>query len=156
MNNINDLEKNLGFLVHDVARLMRKAFDRRASALGLTRAQWFVLAEVYRTDGQTQTELSDAVEMEKAPLGKVLDRLEAGGWITRRPDKKDRRANRVYITDKIGGHIEHLRATTTQLYDDTLEGFSEVEREQIIQFLLRARQNLADIEKKRDPYKQTA
>ena len=54
-----DLSRNFGFLMHDVARLMRTAFDRRVKALGLTRSQWWVLNHLCRNDGVTQAELAD-------------------------------------------------------------------------------------------------
>ena len=71
-----DLHRNFGFLIHDVARLMRVAFDRRGKELGLTRSQWWVLTALYAREGVTQSELSDFMDLEKATLGRLLDRLE--------------------------------------------------------------------------------
>ena len=65
-----DLEWNLGYLLDDAARLMRRAFDARIKHLGLTRAQWFVLAQLYREDGYTQTSLAKLADMDRATLGK--------------------------------------------------------------------------------------
>jgi MarR family transcriptional regulator, transcriptional regulator for hemolysin len=50
-----DVSRNFGFLVHDVARLLRTTFDRRVRALGLTRSQWWVLNHLFRNDGVTQS-----------------------------------------------------------------------------------------------------
>ena len=79
-----ELNRSLGFLVHDVARLMRRAFDRRAKHLGLTRSQWFVVAHLYRTDGQTQRHLADELDMQRAPLSKLLDRISKGNELKRK------------------------------------------------------------------------
>lgn len=98
-----DLGRSLGLLVHDVARLMRRAFDRRVKHLGLTRSQWFVLAHLYRSDGQTQRHLADELDMERAPLSKLLDRLESGGWL-------ERRADRVYVSQLVDMSISGVRA----------------------------------------------
>ena len=92
---------NLGFLVHDVARLMRVAYDRRARALGLTRSQWWVLNYLYFNEGITQSALADLLDVEKPTLGRLLDRLEAKGWIARQADRHDRRAKRVYLTGEV-------------------------------------------------------
>ena len=64
-----DLSRNFGFILNDVARLLRTAFDRRVRSLGLTRSQWWVLNHLFRNDGTTQSELADILEIEKATLG---------------------------------------------------------------------------------------
>ena len=53
-----------GFLLHDVARLMRKRFEHHARGLGLTRSQWQVLAYLSRNEGISQTGLADLLEVE--------------------------------------------------------------------------------------------
>jgi len=137
-----DLDRDLGFLLNDVARLMRRAFDRRVRQLGLTRAQWFVLAHLYRTDGQTQTDLAEELDMERAPLGKLLDRLEDGGWIERRPDPNDRRANRVFKTAKIDPLIEEMRKEAEGLYDVALKGLDDAARQRFVELLTQVKGNL--------------
>src|SRR3989304_6356059 len=94
----SNLDRNFGFLVHDVARLLRKEYDRRVRRLGLTRSQWRVVAHLYRNEGVTQTELADILEIEDATLAGLLDRLEAAGWVERRPGGRGRRANRLHLT----------------------------------------------------------
>ena len=93
-----DLDRNFGFLLHDVARLMRTLFDRRGRDLGLTRSQWWVLTMLYAKEGVTQSELADLMELEKPTLGRLLDRLEEKEWVERRADEFDRRVNRLYLT----------------------------------------------------------
>ena len=46
-----DVSRNFGFLLNDVARLLRTVYDRRIRELGLTRAQWWVLTHVFRSNG---------------------------------------------------------------------------------------------------------
>jgi DNA-binding MarR family transcriptional regulator len=70
-----DVSRNFGFILHDVARLLRTVFDRRVKSLGLTRSQWWVLTHLFRNPGATQSELADVLEVEKATLGRLLDRL---------------------------------------------------------------------------------
>jgi len=136
----------MGFLVHDVARLMRRAFDRRVKHLGLTRSQWFVVAHLYRTDGQTQRHLADELDMQRAPLSKLLDRLEAGGWVERRSDPDDRRANRVYITKKIDSLMVEGMTVGENLTDDIFSGVDEETRDRFITVLANAKSNLVAME----------
>jgi MarR family transcriptional regulator for hemolysin len=137
-----DLGRSLGFLVHDVARLMRRAFDRRVKHLGLTRSQWFVLVHLYRTDGQTQRHLAQELDMERAPLSKLLDRLESGSWIERRADPDDRRANRIYITNKIDPIMNEIISVGETLTDDIFSGIDKSAREEFLSVLVKAKSNL--------------
>jgi len=105
-----NLDRNFGFLVHDVARLLRTAFDRRVRDMGLTRSQWWVLNHLYRQDGMTQAELADLLELERPTLGRLLDRLEANGWIRREACGADRRAKRVFLTEEVGPSMRAMRA----------------------------------------------
>jgi DNA-binding MarR family transcriptional regulator len=141
-----DLGRSLGFLVHDVARLMRRAFDRRVKHLGLTRSQWFVVAHLYRTDGQTQRHLADELDMQRAPLSKLLDRLEAGGWLERRADPVDRRAKRIYITNKIDSLMVEGISVGEILSDEIFAGIDDDAREEFLNILVQAKSNLLAIE----------
>src|ERR1700730_4739488 len=89
----------LSFLIHDVSRMRRTAYDQLMRPLGVTRAQWWVLAHLSRRDGMMQTELADSLDVGKASLGTLIDRLEAGGFVERREDPTDRRAKRLYMAE---------------------------------------------------------
>jgi DNA-binding MarR family transcriptional regulator len=136
-------ERNFGFLVHDVARLMRVAYDRRARALGLTRSQWWVLNHLYFNQGITQSELADVLDVEKPTLGRLLDRLEAKGWVERRTDPADRRAKRVCLTGEVQGTMRSLRAIASDLRLAALAGLEEAERQRFVDVLLMIKANLA-------------
>lgn len=81
----------IGYAMTDVARLMRTVFERRVRDHGLTLAQWVVLTRVHTTPGLSQSEVADILEIEKATAGRLIDKMEAKGWLERRPDPKDRR-----------------------------------------------------------------
>src|ERR687891_2095247 len=138
-------DRNLGFLVHDVARLMRVAYDRRAKALGLTRSQWWVLNNLYFNEGITQSALADVLDVEKPTLGRLLDRLEAKGWIARQGDSNDRRAKRVYLTGEVQGLMRSLRAIASDLRLDAMDGLAEAERQRFVDILLLIKANLVRI-----------
>jgi DNA-binding MarR family transcriptional regulator len=121
---------------------MRRAFDRRVKHLGLTRSQWFVLVHLYRTDGQTQRHLAQELDMERAPLSKLLDRLESGSWIERRADPDDRRANRIYITNKIDPIMNEIISVGETLTDDIFSGIDKSAREEFLSVLVKAKSNL--------------
>src|SRR4051795_5270962 len=87
-------EPTLGFLVHDVARLLRKRLEQRARAAGiaLTRAQWQTLAYLARSEGMNQASLAQLLDIEPITLVRLIDRLEAIGLGGRRAAPRDRAA----------------------------------------------------------------
>jgi MarR family transcriptional regulator, transcriptional regulator for hemolysin len=98
----NERPLRLGFLIHDVSRLRRTVVDKALRPLGVTRSQWWVLANLSRHngDGMMQTELSKVMDVGKVTLGGLIDRLEASGYVERQPEPGDRRAKRVVMTPK--------------------------------------------------------
>ena len=81
-------EDNIGLLIHDVARLLRVLYDRQMASIGLTRSQWWLLTYLYFKDGINQSELATLMDMEKAPLSRLLDRMEVKGWVERKSENK--------------------------------------------------------------------
>ena len=137
-----NVERNFGFLVHDIARLMRMNYDRRVRRLGLTRSQWWVITNLYRNDGLTQSELAEALDIERASLGRLLDRLEANGWVHREPCSRDRRAKRVRLVSEVGPVMSEMRAIAADLRRDAMSGFTAHEQEAFVDVLLAIKSNL--------------
>lgn len=137
-----NLDRSFGFLLHDVSRLLRIEYNRRVRHLGLTRSQWRVIAHLSRNEGSTQTFLADVLEIENATLARLLDRLEADGWIERRPSPTDRRAKHLYLTEKPAAIIDAMFRISSQLQQDTLNGMPYAEREHLIDSLLGIKRNL--------------
>lgn len=138
-----DLSRNFGFILNDVARLMRTAFDRRVKALGLTRSQWWVLNHLFRNDGVTQSELADLLEIEKATLGRLLDRMEQKGWVRRENHAGDRRAKRVFLTQEVEPALKALRTAAADLRRDALGELSLDQQAQFVDTLLTIKANLS-------------
>jgi DNA-binding MarR family transcriptional regulator len=138
-----DLTRNFGYLVQDVARLMRTVYDRRVRSLGLTRSQWWVLSFLFRHPGATQSELAAILEIERPTLGRLLDRLERKGWVRREHDPRDRRAWRVHLTKAAEPAMRKLRKQAAKLRSDALAGLSAAERERFVDTLLALKANLS-------------
>jgi DNA-binding MarR family transcriptional regulator len=141
-----DLSRNFGFVLNDVARLLRTIFDRRVKSLGLTRSQWWVLHHVFRNDGATQSELAELLEVEKATLGRLLDRLSEKGWIRREAHAGDRRAKRIYLTEEVEPAMKAMRAAAAELRREAFSGLTAQEREQLVDCLLEVKENLTRLD----------
>ena len=88
------------FQLSDVARTMRTYIDQRARRHGMTRAQWGALLRLERQEGMTQAEMAESLEIQPISLVRLIDRLCLHGLVERRPHPRDRRANRLYLTEK--------------------------------------------------------
>ena len=133
---------SFGYLLNDVTLLFRKHFDRRAVKFGLTRAQWRATKMLYYREGLRQTELAELLEMEPIAVGRVIDRLQAAGFVERRPDPKDRRAWRLYVTDQARAVIADMELIAHGLRKDATRGIEVAEMQQAMGVLNRIKENL--------------
>lgn len=136
-----DLSRNFGFLISDVARLMRKNFDSRVKEIGLTRSQWWLLNHLFRADGITQAELAETLEIERSSTGKLLDSLELKGWIKRVVDKKDRRSKRVFLTKEVEPIIKKMRGIAKKVREVSLGKLSS-QQDDFVDMLIEIKNNL--------------
>ena len=137
-----DAKANIGFLIHDAARMMRAWFDARAQRLGLTRAQWRVLIHLDAREGANQTELAEILEIETVTLGRHIDRLERDGWLERRPDANDRRVWRLHLSKASRPTLERMTEMATEIEATALAGVSEAEHRLLIDVLTRIKANV--------------
>jgi len=91
---------------------------------------------------QTQTSIADTLMMAKPPLGKVVERLEASGWIERRDDANDRRAKVVRLTDKINPMLQSLEVLVDDIGCTAMRGMSDKEAKQFYRLLKLVHANL--------------
>lgn len=135
-------DQRLGFLMHDVSRLRRTVFDGMVRPLGVTRSQWWVLANLSRHDGMIQSDLANVLDLGKAALGGLIDRLEATELVHRRPDENDRRVKRVYLSPKGNQLIQSLTDVSHQLSERMLDGVDKASRLMLVELLGRVKTNL--------------
>jgi DNA-binding MarR family transcriptional regulator len=135
-------ERDLLFLLHDVARLLRVDADKRARAHGMTRAQWGILIWLERQPGLSQKELAELLEVEPITVARLIDRLEARGMVERRPDPRDRRIWRLHLSPPafaVLGDIDEQRAAMTGM---VTSGIDEDSRTVMIETLVRMKATL--------------
>ena len=116
------MSDTFGFLLSDVARLLRRRFDERARAIGVTRAQWRTLTVLSRNEGANQGTLAELLEVEPITLCRMIDRLAEAGHVERRRDPGDRRAWNIYLTDRSRPLLDQLRSLGEQVVQSALAG----------------------------------
>ena len=141
-------EQSFGFLVSDVARLLRRNFDKRAQKIGLSRAQWQVLAWLKRNEGISQTQLADLLEISPMTLVRLIDRLEISGLVERRPHPTDRRVYQLYLAGHAHPSLDRLWAMGAETRAEALEGIEPGVEAALIAALIRIRRNLIEVDAK--------
>jgi len=137
-----DPKQSLGFLLHDISRLMRRDFNRRIGGFELTQVQWRTLAHLARNEGIRQVMLAEILEIQPITLARLIDRLVAQDLVERRPDPDDRRAVKLYLKQKAQPVLDALWAQSSQTRDAALEGFSDAQCGDLITMLTRIKINL--------------
>jgi len=141
----------IGFYVHDVSRMRRTLFDHEMKPLGITRSQWWVLAQLSRSEGHDggegmlQTDLAHILDVGKVTIGGLIDRLEASGFVVRKPDKVDRRAKRILITNQGYEVLEQMKIVGRRLNISITEGISERDIKTAEKVLAKMKANIRDI-----------
>lgn len=135
-------DRSIDFLVHDVAHLLRREFNRSMHETGLTEAGWRVIVHLYRQQGVNQATLAGLLDVQPISLGRLIDRLEKRGFVVRRADPADRRAVALYLTDKALPLLQTGAETGENLRKMALQGLSETEQERLVDMLLLMRTNL--------------
>ena len=133
--------ETLPFEIGETAHSLRKAFDRLAVGLGVTRAQWKVLFKLTRTPGLRQVELADMLDLEPITLCRIVDRLEEAGLVERTRDPADRRAWRLHVTAKAQPLIEKLQAVGAELVEQAFAGIDAEDIDLTRGVLARIREN---------------
>jgi len=134
----------LGFLLHEVARLLRRRFEQNARGFGLTRSQWQVLAYLAQNEGINQSGLAELLEIEPITLGRILDKLQILGLIERRPDSSDRRVWLLHLTAAAGPKLSQLHRLGEITRGEALAGVSETDTERLLKTLQALKASLTD------------
>ena len=141
-----DHERKLGFLINDLARLLRRNFDRRLQSLGMTQAQWRAIAHLSRNEGMTQVALADILEVQAITFTRLIDRMESAGWVERRSHPSDRRAMQLYLTPKCQPILAEMQSRAAETLATRRRASPPSAEQQVLETLHRMKSNLVTAE----------
>lgn len=136
----------IGFLLSDTSRILRRIVDQRAKEVGMSRAQWAVLTRISRYEGLRQVDLAAQMEMEPISVGRIIDRLQASGLVERRPDPADRRAYRLHLLPAAEPVLAQVRTMGSIVMDRALAKLDETQINALAEALQDIRTNLLNID----------
>ena len=132
----------MGYLIHEVARLMKRRFEDEARLHDITLPQWRTLSQIALNEGVTQAQLAAAVDLDPMTISGVLNRLEKRGLIDRFPDPADSRAKLARLTAEGEALFETARTVGLAMYETALQGVSKADQDLVVAALSKMRDNL--------------
>lgn len=138
--------KEVAWELAETSRMLRRQFNRHAAAVGATSAQWRAMFRLSREPGMKQVELAERLDVEPITAGRTIDRLEEAGLVERRRDPVDRRAWRLFLTDKATPMIERLKLVAEEVLAGAVAGIDANEVAAMRKTLQRIRENVSAIE----------
>lgn len=139
-------DRTLGFLVADIARLLRRNIDRRLQSLELTQAQWRAIVHLSRSEGMTQVALAESLEIQPITLTRLVDRMESAGWVERRTHPLDRRAVQLFLTPKSQPILDEMHARAAETLSEATRGVPPRAQRQLVTILEQIKHNLVAAE----------
>lgn len=124
-----DEKQHTGFLLLDVARVLRRTFHYRMAGRGLNMAQARALLNIALNPGMRQVDLAERLEVQPITLARLVDRLEQHGLVERRPHPEDRRAYQLYDTPEAAPFLDEIVAVLRSIRDEAFVDLEEQELE---------------------------
>ena len=138
------LQPNVGAMIYDVARLLRRRFERlaRQTRLPITRQQARALMSIARNEGLSQAAVATMLDIEPIALVRMLDRLHEEGLVERRPHPTDRRVWTLWLTQPGWQVIDRVLALNAEVRAEACAGLSPAARAALLQTLDHMKGNL--------------
>lgn len=136
--------ETFGFIVTDIARLIRAEMDHRTTeaGLGLTTGEGRVLFNVRRAGPIRQSALAERLGIEAMTLSGLIDRLEGKGYVERQPDPADRRAKLVTLTEAGTAVVARIEPIAASIRGDAARGIDPDDWKRVLAALRISRENL--------------
>jgi len=129
-------------IYQDIARFRAILFDALLKPHDMTMSQGWVLVHLVRENGLRQSELAERLEVATVTTSKLIDRLEARGYVERRSDPEDRRSNRVYATPQAKSIVKIMTRTIYEVDEIANQGVTQDDLQTVLKVLGRMRTNL--------------
>jgi DNA-binding MarR family transcriptional regulator len=136
------LADDLGFLVAQTHRAMRRWITAQLAPSGITYQQFKVLNALCQEENVPQAVMADRVQMDKTSLARMLSRMEAADLIVRHRDASDSRLKRIVLTAK-GRRLQEQVAPHRDLgLRRAIRGLTDKEVEDLKRLLIKVHRNM--------------
>ena len=120
---LSDRQRQLMFAMAQVNKQWRRSLDRVLAPLGLTQALWLPLVHLERSQGaMRQKDLAQALALDSSSIVRLIDGLQAQGWVARLDDA-DRRVKRIQLTPAGQGKVEAVKKVVAEVRGEVMQDF---------------------------------
>lgn len=119
--NVGGLNDHLGYFIRRAQVWLFQDFIRTLASADIRPAQYSVLIVISENPGLSQSDLADALNIERARLVHLLDKLEKRGWTERQPSPTDRRSHALHLTREGQKMLKRAKALATEHEDHLIE-----------------------------------
>ena len=127
--------ENIAKYISEIQRMGNIFFLKELSYLGLGYGQFNFLMELYKKDGVRQEDLSSNLRIDKGTTARAVKKLETEGFIVRMSDDKDKRANRIFLTEKGINHKNDVYKVAKSWEENLTKNLTVKEKEIILNLL---------------------
>ena len=127
--------RSVGFLISQLGFFSSKGFMEALEPLGIGPREFLLMRFVASAEGQSQQALAERLGVPPSRMVAMVDHLEEGGLVERRPDPGDRRVRGLHLTRKGRGVLDKAGAIAIDYETRLCAGINRDEREQLIDLL---------------------
>lgn len=144
---MSDLATNRALFdaLQSVNRKLRAVFDAKVRERGLTLSRARALFALSRRDGLNQRELAEEMAIETPTIVRLLDGMEAQGFIERRVEKTDRRAKQIHMTPKGRALAQEIETLACEIRAELLDGVDPNEKAMALKVMTAMSDNMLQI-----------
>ena len=129
--------ESIGKYISMLHRMGSCYYNKKLSPYNIGSGQIMFLAYLYAHDGVNQEDMSHNLNIDKGTTARAIKKLEEEGYIIRKVDDKDKRAYRIYVTDKALAIKEEFYEVLKSWNDIISSDFTDEEKEMVIKLLNR-------------------
>jgi DNA-binding MarR family transcriptional regulator len=134
--------KTVTYRLAQAAKAHRSRSGSHLSRVGLHPGQETVLKSLADNEGQTMSQLAQALSVQPPTVTKMITRLAAQGLVKRVASEQDGRLARVHLTDEGRGRIEEVDRAWKRLEKEALAGLDDKDRKRLRKLLREIERNL--------------
>ena len=138
----SERERGVAWEIFQLCRIIRSCSCPRWNDIGLYLGQPFVIEALSRSEGMSQSELAAVMHVQPATISHMVQHMQQAGLIERRPDDRDRRLSRVFLTDAGRALSRPVEDVCVAIGQQALDGFTAEECDTLRNLLLRVQDNM--------------
>lgn len=127
------------------SRIKKGFFDKlQENGINITPEQYLVLDILWDQQSLSQQNIADIIQKDKNSVTKIIDSLEKKNLVRRVVDKKDRRINKIELTDEAMALEKLTTEVAISFMNDVVKGIDKQELDSFVSVMQRMKNNLEE------------